>query len=161
MEVIFKISILISASRVGHLSIINKLTLWHSMFRRVHNRSILSSYTLSSCLSYSTSSIILEFENWISWWLPWKKSKLLNVDNSVAVHDFLTKGSDFILVHRPNFIESIFIAILKSFKLLLKHKEIIGKLLVIFSVSSILLLVVLSQSQRCSSYSSPGFLRFS
>ena len=55
------------------------------------------------------------------------------MNHFIAVLDLFAEGADLILVHGPDLIESVFIALLKSFIFLLEEQELLGELFVIFS----------------------------
>jgi hypothetical protein len=65
------------------------------------------------------------------------------MNDSVTVLNLLTESHGLILVHGPNLIESVFITLLKSFKLLLKKQEFFGELLILLCSISILLAIPL------------------
>ena len=53
------------------------------------------------------------------------------MNHLITVLDLLAQSADLILVHRPDLVESIFIAFLKSLVLLLEEQEILGELFVV------------------------------
>jgi hypothetical protein len=116
------LNILISlfSSGVTHLSVILKLALWYSMLWRVHHRCALASNnTLRTSWLGLWVSTILKLEYWICGWLP-SNPKLLYVNHPVTIFDLFTKCHNFILIHWPNFIKSVFIAFFESLILFLK-----------------------------------------
>ena len=61
------------------------------------------------------------------------------MNNSITVLDLLAKCHGFILVHGPDLVEPVFIALFKSLKFLLEKQELFCKLFIIFGCISILL----------------------
>jgi hypothetical protein len=66
------------------------------------------------------------------------------VDHSVSLDDLVDECSDFVLVHGPDLIESVLIALLESLKLVLELLELLRELLVILSQLYVVLLVHLA-----------------
>lgn len=64
------------------------------------------------------------------------------MNHSIAILDLLADGHDLVLVHGPDLIESSLVTLLKSLKLLLKHQEVVGELLVSLCVSLVLNLIL-------------------
>jgi hypothetical protein len=64
-------------------------------------------------------------------------SKLLDMDNSIAVLDFLTECHDFILIHGPDFIKSVFITLFESLILSLEEQEFFCEPLIFLGVMSV------------------------
>lgn len=92
-----------------------------------------------------TIGAIGEAENRIGWWLP-SDTKLLNMDYSISLNDLVNQSSDLMLVHSPNFIEPILIALLESLEFVLQLLELLSKLLVVFSQLNVILLIHLALS---------------
>lgn len=60
-------------------------------------------------------------------------TKLLHVNDSVCLDDFIDQSTHLMLIHSPNLVESVFIALFKPLKLILQFFELLGKLLVVVS----------------------------
>jgi hypothetical protein len=57
----------------------------------------------------------------------------LNMDNSIGLNDLVNESSNFMLIHCPYFIKSIFITLFKSLELILKLFELFGELFIVIS----------------------------
>lgn len=65
------------------------------------------------------------------------------MDHSISLDDLVDQLSNFMLVHGPNLIESVFIRLLKSLELVLELLKLLSDLLILLSKFNILLLEVL------------------
>lgn len=110
----------------------------------------------SSLSGTSGTSAILLLKNWISWRLP-SDTQLLNVNHLITVLDLLAQSADLILVHRPDLVESIFIALLKSLVLLLEEQEILGELFVVLGHTLIVVCEALVLRLEFGSHSPENF----
>lgn len=108
------------------------------MLGGVHDTSIRSHLAATT---YSSLALISKSEDWIRRRFP-LYAKLLHVNDSISLNDLVYKSSHFMLVHGPNFIETVLITLLKTFELILEFLELLCELLVIICKLDILLLEI-------------------
>lgn len=70
------------------------------------------------------------------------------MDDSVSLDDLVDQLPHFVLVHRPNLIESVLIRLFETLELVLQLLELLSELLVVLSQLDVLLLIVLALSLK-------------
>ena len=84
-----------------------------------------------------------ESEDGISRRLP-GNTKLLHVNNTIGLNDFIDKSADFMLIHGPYLVKAVFIALLEPLELVLQLFELLGELLIVISELDVISLVLLA-----------------
>lgn len=70
------------------------------------------------------------------------------MNNAIGLYNLVDESTNFVLIHRPNFIEAILITLFKSLEFVLKLLELLGELLVVISKLDVLSLVLLALSLK-------------
>ena len=65
------------------------------------------------------------------------------MDNTISLNDLVDESAHFMLVHGPDLVETVLIALLKTLELVLELLELLGELLVVVSELDVLPLEVL------------------
>jgi hypothetical protein len=70
-------------------------------------------------------------------------AKLLHVNDSISLNNFVDESTNFMFIHCPDFVETIFIALFKALKFILKFLELFCELLIVFSQLNVHILEIL------------------
>jgi len=92
--------------------------------------------------SSTLNTLFREAEDGISGCFP-VDAKLLHVNDSISLNNFVDESTDFMFIHCPDFVETIFIALFKALKFILKFLKLLCELLIVFSQLDVLPLEVL------------------
>jgi hypothetical protein len=93
----------------------------------------------------SLNALFGESEDWISRRLP-GNTKLLHVNDTISLNNFVNKSADFMLIHGPDLVKAVFIALLEPLELVLELFELLGELLIVVSELDVISLVLLALS---------------
>jgi len=91
----------------------------------------------------SLNALFGESEDGISRRLP-GNTKLLHVNNTIGLNDFIDKSADFMLIHGPDLVKAVFIALLEPLELVLELLELLGEFLIVVSKLDVVSLVLLA-----------------
>ena len=114
------------------------------MLRRVHDRCIVSARLRSPS---TLNTLFRKAEDGVSWCLP-VDAKLLHVNDSVSLNNLVDECADFMLIHGPNFVKTIFIAFFKALEFILKFLELLSELLIVIGQFDVISLEILRLSLK-------------